>query len=101
MNRESQIETEVQTLRALCDESTPCEERQRLLQSLNRDNFTEPEHQIVFESIRALLSRGPISVAKLLVHLNNRGFPDTDVGKYFRPAATGSDHRDGAGNGKQ
>jgi hypothetical protein len=101
VDRETQLATELQTLRALCDETTPREERQRRLQSLNQDNFAEPEHQIVFESIRALLSRGPISVAQLLVHLNNRGFPDTDVEKYFRPAATGSVHRDRVGNVKQ
>jgi hypothetical protein len=84
MDRETQFATELQALRALCDEAAPREARQRLMQSLSQRAFIEPEHQVVFESIRALFPRGPISVAQLRVHLNNRGFPDTDVEKYFQ-----------------
>jgi hypothetical protein len=90
MDRETQFATEFQALRALCDEATPRVERQRLLQSLNEHTFIEPEHQVVFESICALFPRGPISVGPLRLHLNNRGFPDTDVEKYFQPAPAGS-----------
>lgn len=86
MDRETQCAIELQALRALCDGATPCEDRQRLVQSLASRAFVEPENQVVFESIRALLARAPISVAQLRVHLNNRGFPDTDVEKYFQPA---------------
>jgi hypothetical protein len=90
MDRETQFATELQSLRALCDEAAPREERHRLLQSLSQHAFIEPEHQVVFESIRALFPRGPISVAQLRVHLNNRGFPDTDVESYFQPARHGT-----------
>ena len=94
MDRETQFATELQALRVLCDEAIAREERQRLMQSLAHHPFIEPEHQVVFESIRALFSRGPISVAQLRVHLNNRGFPDTDVEKYFQPAPAGNiEHR--------
>jgi hypothetical protein len=96
MDRETQFATELQALRVLCDEAIAREQRQRLMQSLDQHAFIEPEHQVVFESIRALFSRGPISMEQLRVHLNNRGFPDTDVEKYvlapqagnieFRPA---------------
>jgi hypothetical protein len=89
MDRETQFAAEIQALRALCDEAAPREERQRLLQSLIQHAFIEPEHQVVFESVRVLFPRGPISMAKLRVHLNNRGFPDTDVEKYFQPAPAG------------
>ena|SRR5579863_3816915 len=89
MDREAQIATELHALRALCDEAVPREERLKLVQSLSRHAFIEPEHQVVYESIRALFARGPISVAQLRVHLNNRGFPDTDVEKYFQPATSG------------
>jgi hypothetical protein len=41
---------------------------------------------VVFESIRALFSCGDFSAVQLRVHLNNRGFPDTDVEKYFQRA---------------
>ncbi len=90
MDRETQFATELRALRALCDESIARELRQNLIQSLGPHAFTNPEHQVVFESIRALFPRGAISVAQLRVHLNNRGFPDTDVDKYFQPARAGN-----------
>jgi hypothetical protein len=94
MDRETQFATELQALRVLCDEAIATELRQRLLQSLDKHTFLEPEHQVVFESIRALFPRGPISVAQLRIHLNNRGFPDTDVEKYFQPAPAGTVHQE-------
>jgi hypothetical protein len=90
MDHETQSATELQALRVLCDESVLREQRVTLMQSLSRHVFIEPEHQVVYESIRALLSRGPVSAGQLRVHLNNRGFPDTDVEKYFQPATAGS-----------
>jgi len=94
MDREPQFATELQVLRARCDEAVPREERQKLMQSLRQHVFIEPEHQVVYESIRALFPRGPVSVAQLRVHLNNRGFPDTDIEKYFQPARPEStEHR--------
>ena len=97
MDREIQFATELQTLRALCDEAAPREGRQRLMQSLDHHAFIEPEHQVVFESIRALFPRVPISATQLRVHLNNRGFPDTDVEKYFQPASAGSARQERTG----
>ena len=90
MDRETQFATELQALRVLCDEAIASEQRQGIMQSLADYAFIEPEHQVVFESIRALSSRGPISAGQLRVHLNNRGFPDTDVEQYFLPAQTGN-----------
>jgi hypothetical protein len=90
MDRETQFATELQALRVLCDEAIARELRQRLMMSLAQHAFLEPEHQVVFESIRGLFPRGPISVAQLRIHLNNRGFPDTDVEKYFQPAQAGN-----------
>ena len=86
MDREKQFATELRALRTLCDEAIPRNLRQNLIQSLGQHSFTKPEHQIVFESIRALFPRGPISEEQLRIHLNNRGFPDTDVEEYFQPA---------------
>ena len=99
MHRETQFATELQALRKLCDEAAPPEERQKLIEPLSRYAFIEPEHQVVFESIRALFPRGPISIAQLRVHLNNRGFPDTDVEKYFQPAPAGSIQQEHQGKG--
>jgi hypothetical protein len=90
MDQETQFATELQALRVLCDEAITREQRQRLVQSLDQHAFIEPEHQVVFESIRALFQRGPISMEQLRVHLNNRGFPDTAVEKYFQLAQAGN-----------
>jgi len=97
MNRETQFATELQALRTLCDEVLAREQRLKLMQTLFHHAFIEPEHQVVFESICALFPRGPISQKRLRVHLNNRGFPDTDVEKYFQPAAPGSIHEEHPG----
>lgn len=97
MDRDAQFATELQALRTLCDEAVPREDRQRLMQPLSGHAFIEPEHQVVFESIRALFPHGPVSVAQLRAHLTNRGFPDTDVEKYFQPAAPASIHRERVG----
>lgn len=83
MDRETQFTTELQALRVLCDETSPREDRQTLIQTLSHHSFIEPEHQVVFESVQVLFSRGPFSLTELRVHLNNRGFPDIDVEKYF------------------
>lgn len=83
MDRETQFVAELRALRTLCDESIARNLRQNLIQSLGPRSFADPEHQVVFESIVALFPRGPIRQEQLRVHLNNRGFPDTDVEKYF------------------
>jgi hypothetical protein len=87
MNREKQHVAELRALRTLCDESIPRNLRQNLIQSLGPRSFADPEHQVVFESIVALFPRGPIRAEQLRIHLNNRGFPDTDVEKYFSSPA--------------
>jgi hypothetical protein len=87
MARKIQFTTELDALRSLCDEALSREDRQDFLVSLAPRAFADPEHQVVLESIRALFPRGPISLTALRVHLNNRGFPDTEVEKYFQPAA--------------
>ena len=66
----------------MCDESASREERTKLIDSFARHLFVEPEHQVVYESIRTLSLRGQISPALLIVHLTNRGFPDIEMEKY-------------------
>src|ERR1700733_13324602 len=84
MDREKQFAAELHALRTLCDVAASREEWQSLMISFQQHIFIEPEHQVVFESIQALFPRGPISMAQLRIHLNNRGFPDTDVETYFQ-----------------
>lgn len=90
MDRETQLPAEIQTLCALCDLSVLRKERLKMLESLGPRDFVHPEHQVVFESIRALLSRGEVTAERLTVHLNNRGFPDTDVEQYFQSFRSGA-----------
>lgn len=97
MDRKTKLAAEFQALRTLCDEAAPRNLRQNLIQSLGPRAFSEPEHQVVFDSICALFPRGPISLEQLRVHLNNRGFPDTDVEKYFSSASAENPHQEHSG----
>jgi hypothetical protein len=74
---------EAEVLRALCGGAGTTEQRRALHESLAGYRFSEPEHQVVFESLCAMSGRREISAAVLAVHLNNRGFPDLDFEKYF------------------
>ena len=66
-------------------------QRQNLMKSLDGHVFLDSEYQVVFESIRALFHSGPISAARLALHLNNRGFPDIDMERYFIAAGENSE----------
>jgi hypothetical protein len=87
MNRTTNSADDLAILRKICDASLPQDQRFALLESIQNYVLSNAEHQVVFESIRFLFSRGPISPARLSAHLNNRGFPDVSMEKYF-PAAT-------------
>jgi len=82
MNRKAQLEAEVQVLGTLCNRAGAREQRADIVSAFDRYQFLEPEHQIIFGSIRFLLVHDRLSTARLAVHLNNRGFPDVDVEKY-------------------
>ena len=86
MDHDNHISAELQALRALCREETPTADREQIIKTLSAHSFSNPERQVVFESLRSLLARGGVSPERLRIHLNNRGFPDTDVEKYFQPA---------------
>ena len=86
MNRVAQLTAEFQILGTLCNPEVPLDLRAELAHVLKHYAFLEPEHQIVFESIRSLLLHDRLSNASLAVHLNNRGFPDVDLEKYCAAA---------------
>jgi hypothetical protein len=86
MNRVAQLTAEFQILGTLCNPEVPLDLRAELAHVLEHYAFLEPEHQIVFESIRSLLLHDRPSKASLAVHLNNRGFPDVDLEKYYAGA---------------
>ena len=88
MHRATKSQEEIELLRALCDDATSPARSHDLMQSLRGRVFLEPEHQVVYESICFLLVRGGVSADRLTLHLNNRGFPDVDVEKYFPGART-------------
>jgi hypothetical protein len=77
---------ELEVLCALCGGAGTTEQRQALSKLLGSYRFSEPEHQVVFESLCAMSSRRELSAAVLALHLNNRGFPDLDLEKYFSAA---------------
>ena len=82
MNREAQLAAEAQVLGTLCNGTGVREQRNELANILGHYAFLEPEHEIVFGSIRSLLVHDRLSNTRLAVHLNNRGFPDVDLEKY-------------------
>jgi replicative DNA helicase len=91
MDRVAVLAAEVQVLGTLCNQAGTSEQRAEIVQTLQQYAFLEPEHQILFESIRSLLSAGRLSNARLAVHLNNRGFPDVDLEKYCAAAIANID----------
>ena len=91
MDRAALLLTEVQILGTLCNQGGTSEQRNELVKTLDRYAFIEPEHQIVFQSIRSLLSHDRLSNARLAVQLNNRGFPDVDLEKYRAAALANID----------
>ena len=91
MDRVAQLTTEVQVLGTLCNREDPRDVRAELVHVLEHYAFLEPEHQIVFESIRSLLLHDRLSKASLAVHLNNRGFPDVDLEKFCAAALANID----------
>jgi replicative DNA helicase len=91
MDRAAVLVAEVQVLGTLCNQAGTSEQRAEVVCALNQYAFLEPEHQIVFESIRSLLSADRLSSARLAVHLNNRGFPDVDLERYYAAALANID----------
>lgn len=82
MDRAAVWRAELQILGTFCNQAGTIEQRNELAQILDHYAFVEPEHQILFGSIRSLLVHDRLSTASLAVHLNNRGFPDVDLEKY-------------------
>jgi hypothetical protein len=82
MDRAALLLVEIQILGTLCSQTGTLDQRNELASILGHYAFLEPEHEIVFGSIRSLLVHDGLSNARLAVHLNNRGFPDVDLEKY-------------------
>jgi hypothetical protein len=91
MDRAAVLFAEVQILGTLCNQAGAIDRRLDVVQALDQYEFLQPEHQIVFESIRSLLFRDALSNARLAVHLNNRGFPDVELEKYCEAALASID----------
>jgi len=74
---------ELEVLRALTNGSRGAAEYRLIVRLVHDYRFCDAEYQIVFESLREISENEPISFSRLAVHLNNRGFPDIDLEKYF------------------
>jgi hypothetical protein len=81
--RSARLATEIEVLRGLCSAEASQGQKHELVRVLGDYFFIEPEHQIVFESIALLHQKRELSLPLLAVHLNNRGFPDIGLEKYF------------------
>jgi len=91
MDRVAVLEAEVQILGTLCNQAGTSKQRAELVDTLRQYAFLGEEHQILFESIRSLLSAEPLSNTRLAVHLNNRGFPGVDLEKFCAAALANID----------
>jgi hypothetical protein len=91
MDRAAVLLAEVQILGTLCTQAGTVEQRNELARTLGHYAFLEPEHQILFGSIRALLLHDRLTNTHLAVHLNNRGFPDVDPEQYCAAALANID----------
>ena len=91
MDRAALLLAEGQILGTLCNQVGTSEQRNELVKILERYAFLEPEHQIVFASIRSLIRHDRLSITRLAVQLNNRGFPDVDLEKYCAAALANID----------
>jgi len=65
MNREAQLAAEAQVLGTLCNGTGVREQRNELANILGHYAFLEPEHEIVFGSIRSLLVHDRLSNTRL------------------------------------
>jgi hypothetical protein len=74
---------ELEVLRALANGKVNSARHRAVVAFLRDYDFLDSEHQVVYESVRAIAQRQPISASRLAAHLNNRGFPDIDLEKYF------------------
>ena len=70
-------------LRSLANGKVSSARHRAVVRLLQDYDFLDPEHQVVYESVRAIAQEQPISAPRLAAHLNNRGFPDIDLEKYF------------------
>jgi hypothetical protein len=101
MDRAANSDDDLRVLQILCGKSASREQRLEIVQSLYDHVFRDPEHQVVFESIRSILSRGVLSADRLAMHLNNRGFPDVELKRYFPASSENGDLNESAAPEKQ
>lgn len=80
------LEAERDVLRALFQGTPQGSVLARGIALLANYRFREPAHQVMFEALRNLGRADPARIRELLpARLNNRGFPDLDLGYFFEP----------------
>jgi hypothetical protein len=92
MERSKSSLVEIEILGTLIKRVGTNAQRTELVRRLENYAFVEPEHRIVFESICFLLARNKVSKENLTIHLNNRGFPDVDLGRYIAAGCADIEH---------
>jgi replicative DNA helicase len=84
-------ELERKILRALCRCLQADEGSERALRELESFQWHEPEHQVIYEALEAVLRRGETPARESLATQATRmGFPAIDWATYFKPAESQS-----------
>jgi hypothetical protein len=83
---ESVAALERQILRALCSGISDPVEWDKITSQLSVYPWREPDHEVVYEAVRAIKSRDPKTRrAELPAQATRMGFPDLDWNLYFEP----------------
>lgn len=80
----SLAELERRILRQLCSSSIAAEEWNRVTDRLTTRDWSDPEHRVVFEALRAIRSSDPRARREQLpAQATRMGFPDVDWRSYL------------------
>jgi hypothetical protein len=89
---QSRTETEREVIRALCSDGADTVSRTKYFEMLSRYKFIEPEHRVIFDALRSLRASDTSTLReRLIIRLNNLGFPDLDLAPFFLPASLSRD----------
>ena len=84
-NSQNSVDLERRVLRALCSEEIQPALRGKFLRDLNRHEWRDPEHRIVFEALEALAPADSAALRERLpTQATRMGFPDVEWDIYFR-----------------
>jgi hypothetical protein len=85
---QARVALEREVLQVLCGAASDSAFRAECFVLLASYRFIEPEHQVMFDALRGLPpSDTRVLRERLIVRLNNQGFPDIDLSHFFASAS--------------